>query len=575
MDIVLGVSMTPTAVRMVLVEGENADGITVDRDSVDIAGGPARAGADPADQVIAAILGTRESALESGHHLKSIGVAWTDHAAAARLSQTLRAHGIDDVVLVSELHAASALAQAIGETIGYERTALLFLERTAATLAVVRTVDGAVVRVDSRSLHTVDAVAELRQMVAGLSTATEPPDAVFMVGSGIDIAALRPAIAASTSLPVHAPDEGELALARGAALASAAAPRYEASTVGLAPGLLPTEDTQAAFGATQLAAAGYMAPLGYSAVPDEEDDLPGYDPGYDAEFGVGDPGESAAAESDDSVDSERRPFLLVGSALSTVFVVGVAALAISLAVVVRPAADQRPDPVGNAVLPTGQAPTAGAGDALAPETIQAPIPVVQQAPRTVFVAPGAPAPAAPVPAPPPAAVPSAPAQIPAPAPPPVPAVPAPAAPVTVTVAPAPAAPAPVIPPIVVPLPIVPPLLTSFFQAPALGTPTLRYPSTTPISPSSPSTSGTEAAVESASPTTATSPATASSTASATASSTASATASPATSSASPPSSPSTQASTDSSDSESSDSGGSASTGSDAAESPLWPLSPSS
>ena len=562
MEIVLGVSMTPTAVRMVLVEGEKADGVTVDRDCLDIAGGPARPGTDSADQVIAAILGTRESAVESGHHLKSTGVAWTDHAAAARLSQILRAHGIDDVVLVSELHAASALAQAIGQAIGYERTALLFLECTTATLAVVRTADGVVVRVDSRSLHTVDAVAELRQMVAGLRTATEPPDAVFMVGSGVDIAALRPAIAASTSLPVHAPDEGEFALARGAALASAAAPRYEASTVGLAPGLLPAEDTQAAFGATQLAAAGYMAPLGYSAVPDEEDDLAG----FGAEFGAGDPGELTVDEPGESVDSDRKSFLLVGSALSTVFVVGVAALAISLAVVVRPAVDQRPDSVGNAVLPTGQAPVAGAGEALAPETIQAPIPVVQQAPRTVFVAPGAP-----VPAPPPASVP-APAQVPAPAPPPVPG-PAPAAPVTVTVAPAPAAPAPVIPPIVVPLPIVPPLLTSIFQAPALSSPTLRYPSTTPASPSSPSTTGTEAPVESASPTTAT-PSSSPSWSSPSSSTASSSPSSSSPSSSSTASSPSMQVSSDSSDSDNSDSGGSAPTGSDAAESPLWPLSPS-
>ena len=36
MDIVLGVSMTPTTVRMVLVEGEKADGSTVDHDAFDI-----------------------------------------------------------------------------------------------------------------------------------------------------------------------------------------------------------------------------------------------------------------------------------------------------------------------------------------------------------------------------------------------------------------------------------------------------------------------------------------------------------------------------------------------------------
>ncbi len=571
MEIVLGVSMTPTAVQMVLVEGENADGVTVDRNSVDITGGPATLGAGPAEQVIAAILGTRESAAESGHHLKSIGVAWTDHAAAARLSQILRAHGIDDVVLVSELHAASALAQTIGQAIGYASIALLFLERATATLAVVRTVDAAVIRVDSRSLNTVGAVAELRQMVAGLRTATDPPDAVFMVGSGVDIAALRPEIAASTNLPVHAPDEGELALARGAALASAAAPRFEASTVGLAPGLLPAEDTQAAFGATQLAAAGYMAPLGYSAVPDEQDDLPGFEPAFTA----GNPDEQDPVNPDDTTDSERKPFMLVGTALSTVFVVGVAALAISLAVVVRPAVEQRPDPGGNVVMPTGQSPAAGPGEAVAPETIQAPIPVVQQAPRTVFVAPGAPAPPVPAPVGAPAPAP-APVAAPAPAPALPPAAPAPAAPVTVTAAPA----APIIPPIVVPLPIVPPLLTSIFQPPAISAPALSYPATTQTAPSAPSTTTspptTQQAAESPSP----APSPASETAPSTSSETAQASSS---ASSSAPSATSSQAPSGGSDSTApsvdSGSGGLASTGSSAggsgaSESPLVTVSPS-
>ena len=36
MDIVLGVSMTPTTVRMVLVEGEEADGMTSNNDVFDI-----------------------------------------------------------------------------------------------------------------------------------------------------------------------------------------------------------------------------------------------------------------------------------------------------------------------------------------------------------------------------------------------------------------------------------------------------------------------------------------------------------------------------------------------------------
>jgi hypothetical protein len=168
-DIVLGVSMTPSAVRMVLVEGENADGASVDHEAFeanpDVT--PAMSGAH--QKVLDAILGTQESAAAGGHRLTSVGVAWTDHSDAARLRQCLRQHQLHDVVLVSDLHAASALAQAIGQTVGCQRTALLLIERDTATLAVVRTGDGAVIRVISRSLDLGDSSAELQAMVAGLA----------------------------------------------------------------------------------------------------------------------------------------------------------------------------------------------------------------------------------------------------------------------------------------------------------------------------------------------------------------------------------------------------------------------
>ena len=80
MDIVLGVSTTPTTVRMVLVEGEKADGVTVDHDSFDIAAKEGSANSAAADQVVEAVLGTQESAAAGGHHLKSIGVTWSDHS---------------------------------------------------------------------------------------------------------------------------------------------------------------------------------------------------------------------------------------------------------------------------------------------------------------------------------------------------------------------------------------------------------------------------------------------------------------------------------------------------------------
>src|SRR4051794_4403790 len=147
--------MTPTTVRMVLVEGDKADGPIVDHDAFEVTAGDGSATpAGAAEQVVEAILGTKESAADGGHHLKSIGVTWTDHAEAATLRDALAARGIDDVMLVSDGHAAAALAQAAGRAVGYTTTALLFIERDTATLSVVQTQDGSVVKVLSRSLRS-------------------------------------------------------------------------------------------------------------------------------------------------------------------------------------------------------------------------------------------------------------------------------------------------------------------------------------------------------------------------------------------------------------------------------------
>ncbi|CKH02184.1 DUF7159 family protein [Mycolicibacterium smegmatis] len=424
MDIVLGVSMTPTTVRMVLVEGENADGITVDHDVFDVTAVEDAATMSAADQVVAAILGTQESADAGGHHLKSIGVTWSDHSDASALRDSLTAHGIDDVMLVSEGHAAAALAQAVGRAVGYDTTALLFIDRDAATLSVVQTEDGSVVKVLGSSLHSTDAMAVLSDMAAAVAAQETPPDGMFIVGSGVDVSSVKEHLQHLVSMPVNAPEEPELALARGAALASATAPALEASTVGLAYSQDPDGPTAGSAYAlagldTQLAPAG--SDLG-SLVDGGVDEL---DP---AVFN-----EVAAA------DEERKPFLLVGSALTSVFVIGVVALVISLAVSIRPTVDQRPAPAQGAVVPTAPVAKAPAPapapeakpvqeappPAPPPETIKAPVPVVQEAPqpqappRTVYVEqPQAPAPAPAAPPPAPEAPPPAPVApvLPAPAP---------------------------------------------------------------------------------------------------------------------------------------------------------------
>ena len=419
MDTVLGVSMAPTAVRMVLVEGENGDGATVDEDNFVVAADGDAATITAADQVISAILGTREGAAEGGYQLASTGVTFTDPIEAAALRDALAAHKIENVMLVSAFLAAAALAQAVGNETNYAQTALLFIEPDTATLAVVDSADGSIADVHRQALPDDDdaAVAQLATLVSGAEALETRPDAVFVVGSGIDVPLIKPVLEAATTLPLTAPEEPDTALARGAALASANAPLFVSSTAARAyaqdPGTGAIDPFAVAPGYFEVPGtdSGDDA-LAYSAVPDDFADA------YTGEH-------TAATDLVGADYRERRSFGLVGSVLAAIFIVGVAALVVSLAIAIRPTAGVRPVPDHNVVAPTQPAPAA-------PEP-----------------APAAPAPepaVAPPPAPAPVPVAPAPAAVPAPAPVPVPAaVPAPAP------APAPVAPVPV----PIPLPIPP------------------------------------------------------------------------------------------------------------------------
>jgi len=353
-DVVLGVSMAPKTVRMVLLEGESAGGVTVDEDNFDIA--PESAAAATADQVIAAILGTQESAAERGHQLQSSGVTWTDPVEADALRDALAAHKVENVMPVSAFMAAAALAQAVGSATNCARTALLFVEPTTATLAVVDSSDGSISDVQRQPLPEGDdaVLAELAAMVFGAQALEARPESLFLVGSGVDIPLIKPALEASTSLSVTAPEEPETALARGAALASANASLGAPATVAI-PQAQP-----AGSGAGELA---------YSAVPDDNDLYP--------EFGAR-LGEHRS----------RGAFLVAISAMA-IFVGGVVALALALALGIRPHVEERSSLSKNVVAPASQArvpkvqvpapPPPSAVPAPATQApSQAPAPVVQQ-----------------------------------------------------------------------------------------------------------------------------------------------------------------------------------------------------
>src|ERR1700752_3293826 len=329
LDIVLGVSMAPASIQMVVLEGENADGPTVEEDDFDVIATDHSATVTAPDQVLAAILGTREGAADAGLELSAIGVTWTDQVEAAALRDALAAHKIENVMLVSAFLDATALAQSVGGAMGYERTAVLFVEPDTARLAVVETADGSIVDVYKQQIYAEsydEATVQLSGMVAGLEQLESAPDGLLLVGSGVDIAPIKPALEAATAIDVSAPEEPETALARGAALASANAPLFASSTAAQAwaqdPGTGAVDRYVVPDYLGIPAGSEYGdGELAYSAVPDEDADSP-----------------TVLIEklfSPEEREPRRRPALLIGSGLAVLGISAALALEIALAIGIR------------------------------------------------------------------------------------------------------------------------------------------------------------------------------------------------------------------------------------------------
>ena len=405
MDVLLGVSMESTKIRMVLVEGENADGATVDEDDFHTntldSGDPATSGTG--SQVLSAILGTREGAAAGGYELTSTGVVWSDPTEAAALRDALAAYKVENVMLVSAFVAAAALAQAVGHETGCGRTAMLLVEPDSATLGIVDSDDGSVTVVSTELLDfsrlagelaaglDADTVAHLADMVTSCDTVHTRPESLFVVGHGIDIARLKPALKAMTPLRVSTPEDPETALARGAALASANAPLFTSTSAALAYSQDPGADRVDRYLIVPDISDVGSEPVAYSLVLDP-DTVTKPDPETDAHTEVV-LIDSIVDGGPDKTRRPRSPLLLVGSTLAAVIVIALVALELALAVNIRTTVALQPGPQQNLILPT-EAP------AHAP-TVRAAIPAAQRAPSVpnrVVAAPATPAAAAPVPA---------------------------------------------------------------------------------------------------------------------------------------------------------------------------------
>ncbi|KMO79941.1 DUF7159 family protein [Mycolicibacterium obuense] len=209
MDAVLGLSVTSTAVGLVLVEGQVADGDAMTGTGVEVA---------TSQDAAEAVRQTEALAAQRGQRVQSIGVTWSDDARteASLLLKELTESG-HNIVPVQLSEATDALARGIAEVVGYHTTAVCVVEPGQLIALVVTPDDGAVQTAVNTSVITEEDL--IGWLSAVFARADWEPEALVLVGSAEDLDGIAPVLEEALAVPVFSPAEAQLALARGAALA--------------------------------------------------------------------------------------------------------------------------------------------------------------------------------------------------------------------------------------------------------------------------------------------------------------------------------------------------------------------
>jgi hypothetical protein len=240
MDAVLGLSMTPTTVGLVLVEGQEADGATMDKDEFAVHDRGLVSAVNTSEKAAAAVLRTEAIAAARGHRLHSIGVTWSEDAdtEASLLLESLSESGFENVVAVRLPEATEALARGIASVVGHEITAVCVIEPDDVVVLVVDTHAGTVHTAVNHAVSTDEDLA--RWLSPIFARAAWQPEALVLVGSGSDLEAITPHLEDVLAVPVFVPAEAQLALARGAAMASAHGPEVFLDETGEDSARVPT-----------------------------------------------------------------------------------------------------------------------------------------------------------------------------------------------------------------------------------------------------------------------------------------------------------------------------------------------
>jgi hypothetical protein len=221
LDTILGLSLTSASVGWVLVEGRDADGSILDHDDFEVAATAGVQAVYTSEQASAAVLHAQAAALGFDQRLHVVGVTWSDESAAesALLLESLTDAGFDNVVPIRLHDACDMLARAIAPVVGYEKAAVCVLDGESTIVVMVDTCDDepqtAIKQLSGGPGHLV------HWLTALFDRSSWQPGGIVIVGAGEELDALSRRLKQTVPVPVITQTGAELALARGAALASA------------------------------------------------------------------------------------------------------------------------------------------------------------------------------------------------------------------------------------------------------------------------------------------------------------------------------------------------------------------
>ncbi len=205
MDVVLGVAVTGPVARLALVEAPSAGGRVFDQYELDL---PAGATTDLADTIV----GTHRAVAESGNRLSATRLYFADPSQADTLRQGLLTAGVEDVEVVSEAEAATALVRSTDGD-----AALLLVDDDTATLTVLRADAMATSVLASMPIGAAGAAVACASVLEGMQGQPEAPVRVMLVGHRDDLESVAADLRGHSPVPVEVPTDASFAIARGAA----------------------------------------------------------------------------------------------------------------------------------------------------------------------------------------------------------------------------------------------------------------------------------------------------------------------------------------------------------------------